>query len=144
MSKAKHARAICIGALVAGGGFMAYAIPFVIVQMKKSQNTMSVEGPLSSSQIRRGVYLNTGSKDIGRDPDWDLVTKTYKGILALIPVCIVARIYFLYFNISNILHSRYGVVPSNNTILICRASHRVSQTRDSTVRRVACICMWPT
>ena len=37
------------------------------------------ERPLSSGEIRRGVYLNTGSRDVGPDPDWDLQAGTYKG-----------------------------------------------------------------
>ncbi|EQC36209.1 hypothetical protein SDRG_06319 [Saprolegnia diclina VS20] len=68
-----------IGLLVGAGGLLSFSMPFLIVQSKKDQNTMSMEGPLSTSQIRRGVYMNTGSKDIGRDPDWDLTTNSYKG-----------------------------------------------------------------
>jgi len=29
--------------------------------------------------VRRGVYLNTGSKDVGPDPDWNFRNGTYKG-----------------------------------------------------------------
>jgi len=35
--------------------------------------------PLSSGEVRRGVYLNTGSKDVGPDPDWNYRDGTYKG-----------------------------------------------------------------
>ena len=37
------------------------------------------DGALSDSQIMRGNYMNSGGKDIGRDPDWDLKKGTYKG-----------------------------------------------------------------
>ncbi|OQR83519.1 hypothetical protein ACHHYP_14615 [Achlya hypogyna] len=70
---------LAVGLAVGAGGLLSFSLPFWIVQSKKDQNTMSMEGPLSTSQIRRGVYMNTGSKDIGRDPDWDLTTNTYKG-----------------------------------------------------------------
>lgn len=37
------------------------------------------ERPLTVNEQRRGVYLNTGSKDVGPDPDWDWKKGTYKG-----------------------------------------------------------------
>ena len=37
------------------------------------------ERPLAPAEVRRGAYLNTGSKDAGPDPDWDLKANTYKG-----------------------------------------------------------------
>lgn len=30
------------------------------------------EEALTAPQVRRGAFLNTGSRDLGRDPDWDL------------------------------------------------------------------------
>ena len=32
-----------------------------------------------TAEVRRGTYLNTGSRDAGRDPDWDLKNNLYKG-----------------------------------------------------------------
>lgn len=32
--------------------------------------------PLTSSQIRRGAFNNSGSKDVGKDPMWDFSTGT--------------------------------------------------------------------
>jgi len=29
--------------------------------------------------VRRGPYLNTGSRDVGADPDWDAASHTYHG-----------------------------------------------------------------
>eukprot|EP00586_Coscinodiscus_wailesii_P021883 CAMPEP_0172493496 /NCGR_PEP_ID=MMETSP1066-20121228/24955_1 /TAXON_ID=671091 /ORGANISM="Coscinodiscus wailesii, Strain CCMP2513" /LENGTH=73 /DNA_ID=CAMNT_0013263697 /DNA_START=310 /DNA_END=531 /DNA_ORIENTATION=+ len=34
----------------------------------------SREEPLNSSQIRRGAFNNSGSRDGGIDPDWDFKT----------------------------------------------------------------------
>lgn len=53
----------------------------------KLQNGVSMwasEKPLSDAQIRRGAYLNTGSKDAGLDPDWDHKTGRYKGKKAVV------------------------------------------------------------
>ena len=35
------------------------------------------DDPLTQSQVRRGAFLNTGSRDVGRDPDWDVQTGEY-------------------------------------------------------------------
>lgn len=37
------------------------------------------ESPLNATQIRRGAYLNSGSKDVGPDTDWDHKAGLYKG-----------------------------------------------------------------
>lgn len=34
--------------------------------------------PLTAPQVRRGPFQNSGSKDIGRDPDWDFPTGTHR------------------------------------------------------------------
>ena len=34
---------------------------------------------LTGSQRQRGMYMNAGSSDGGKDPDWDPVTSTWKG-----------------------------------------------------------------
>lgn len=36
------------------------------------------EDGLTHSQNRRGAFLNSGSKDVGRDPNWDFKTGEYK------------------------------------------------------------------
>lgn len=38
----------------------------------------SEEG-LTGSQIQRGAFMNSGSKDVGRDHDWDKETRQWKG-----------------------------------------------------------------
>jgi hypothetical protein len=45
----------------------------------RNKELWSSDDALSGSQIQRGMYLNTGSRDIGPDPDWDLKTGTYRG-----------------------------------------------------------------
>eukprot|EP00949_MAST-11_sp_MAST-11-sp1_P000092 g92.t1 len=37
------------------------------------------DGSLTSSQVMRGPYINSGSRDIGRDPDWDIEKGTWRG-----------------------------------------------------------------
>ena len=39
----------------------------------------SSDRPLGTTEVRRGTYLNTGSKDVGADPDWDHKNYLYKG-----------------------------------------------------------------
>lgn len=29
------------------------------------------DSPLTAAQVRRGAFLNSGSKDVGKDPNWD-------------------------------------------------------------------------
>ncbi|KAL3898496.1 MAG: hypothetical protein SGPRY_012829, partial [Prymnesium sp.] len=39
----------------------------------------AIDSPLTAGQVRRGSYLNTGSKDVGPDKDWDHRAGLYKG-----------------------------------------------------------------
>ena len=71
--------------MVAGGitifALAMGAYPFYEVQKHKAEaNSLSEkEGALSGSQIQRGQYINTGSQDIGRDPDWDFKEHKWRG-----------------------------------------------------------------
>lgn len=49
------------------------------VANKQKENLTRKEDSLNATQIRRGVYLNTGSKDAGVDKDWDFYTNTWRG-----------------------------------------------------------------
>ena len=59
------------------------AVPLLLQQRHRRLTSnvpmVASERPLSSGEVRRGVYLNTGSKDVGPDPDWDMKTGLYKG-----------------------------------------------------------------
>ncbi|EEY52910.1 uncharacterized protein PITG_19672 [Phytophthora infestans T30-4] len=73
--KAKGGNGIVFGlSLVVAAGF--FSIPFV-AHYTKGANLTAQEKPLNASQIRRGAYANSGSRDAGADPDWDLSTGTY-------------------------------------------------------------------
>ncbi|KAL3656356.1 hypothetical protein V7S43_018800 [Phytophthora oleae] len=75
--KAKGGNGSVVGfALVVAAGF--FSIPF-IAHYTKGANLTAQEKPLNASQIRRGAYANSGSRDAGADPDWDLSTGTYHG-----------------------------------------------------------------
>lgn len=72
--------------LMVAGGITIFALamgayPFYEVQKHKAEaNSLSEkEGALSGSQIQRGQYINTGSQDIGRDPDWDFKEHKWRG-----------------------------------------------------------------
>ena len=43
------------------------------------ETMITSEKPLTATQVRRGTYINTGSKDVGPDPDWNAKENTYKG-----------------------------------------------------------------
>lgn len=73
--------------LVVGGGLAILAcgaalFPYVYTKRMKREhlNLTQKHEALQGSQVIRGAYINTGSKDIGADPDWDWKNKTYKGI----------------------------------------------------------------
>jgi hypothetical protein len=34
--------------------------------------------PLTAPQVRRGAFQNSGSRDVGKDPDWDFPTGTHR------------------------------------------------------------------
>ena len=36
------------------------------------------EKPLTAPQVRRGAFMNSGTKDVGRDPNWDFSKGEYK------------------------------------------------------------------
>jgi hypothetical protein len=69
--------------LVGFTGLMA-AVPVLLQRRHKNLQqggtSLTSERPLSGNEVRRGVYLNTGSRDAGPDPDWDLRAGTYKGM----------------------------------------------------------------
>ena len=48
-------------------------------QQQADDPLISREGALTGSQTMRGPYINSGSRDVGPDPDWDLKRGTYKG-----------------------------------------------------------------
>lgn len=52
------------------------SIPFVAHYYMSGLNEK--EEPLTSAQVRRGAFLNSGTKDIGKDPNWDFQTGKYK------------------------------------------------------------------
>ncbi|GLE04358.1 hypothetical protein PINS_up013288 [Pythium insidiosum] len=74
----KKAGATGVAAFATVVAFGFFSIPFV-AHMLKGENFNSRDQPLNASQIRRGVYMNTGSKDVGVDKDWDFETNTYRG-----------------------------------------------------------------
>ena len=53
-------------------GLVAFfgSAPLLLKQRNSGNNLTTQEQPLTGSQIMRGAYLNTGSKDVGNDPDW--------------------------------------------------------------------------
>ena len=46
------------------------AIPYYFRALHHDRNLTATAGPLSSTATMRGPFLNSGSKDVGRDEDW--------------------------------------------------------------------------
>jgi hypothetical protein len=55
---------------------LAGLTPLLLYYWIKPLNESDV--PLTAPQIRRGAFLNSGSKDVGKDVDWDFPTGTHK------------------------------------------------------------------
>lgn len=64
-----------LGGLVVFLG-LASMMPFYLHdrQRRLTGNLYASDKPLSGNQIMRGPYINTGSKDVGPDPNWDHAT----------------------------------------------------------------------
>jgi hypothetical protein len=63
-SKMRNVLFACIGFTTVMG-----TVPFIAHYAIPPLN--SREGPLTSAQVRRGAFLNSGSRDMGRDENWD-------------------------------------------------------------------------
>jgi hypothetical protein len=70
MSALRMKNRVYMGGLVALCAFFGSA-PLILKQRNDGNNLTTQEKPLTGSQIMRGAFLNTGSKDVGRDKDWD-------------------------------------------------------------------------
>ena len=58
----------------------AASFPFVYTRFfAGSKNLTLSDAPLQGQNVMRGAYINTGSKDVGRDPDWDPATNSWRG-----------------------------------------------------------------
>ena len=55
---------------------MAAALPYYAT--KWIGNLNAKDDPLTPAQVRRGAFNNSGSKDVGKDPQWDFQTGRYK------------------------------------------------------------------
>jgi len=54
----------------------ATAASFPVVATWWISHLNAREDALTGPQVRRGAFLNSGSKDVGRDPEWDFATGT--------------------------------------------------------------------
>lgn len=50
------------------------SIPYFVFKWFEPLNER--DEPLTHAQIRRGAFMNSGSRDIGKDPNWDFTTGT--------------------------------------------------------------------
>ena len=64
--------------LVAFAGAMA-SFPLLYKKHGIGRNLSTTPEALPGQAVVRGAYNNSGSKDIGADPDWDPRTGTWRG-----------------------------------------------------------------
>ncbi|TYZ65985.1 hypothetical protein PybrP1_005569 [[Pythium] brassicae (nom. inval.)] len=67
-----------VAAFAVAVGAAFFSLPFV-AHWTKAENFTRKEDALNAAQIRRGAYLNSGSRDAGVDKDWDFYTNTWRG-----------------------------------------------------------------
>lgn len=71
-------RNLAIG--TAGALFVTFMglIPYM-TRKGMNKSLYNTDDPLTGPQNQRGPYLNSGSKDAGRDPDWDSNANAWRG-----------------------------------------------------------------
>jgi hypothetical protein len=72
--KLRQRRNVLIGCLAFTG--FAASIPFWAMKWIGPLN--SKDDALTPAQVRRGPFLNSGSRDVGKDPKWNFETGTYQ------------------------------------------------------------------
>jgi hypothetical protein len=55
---------------------LAAAMPYLAT--KWTGNLNAKDDPLTAAQVRRGAFTNSGTRDVGKDPNWNFQTGTYK------------------------------------------------------------------
>mmetsp|Transcript_2689 Transcript_2689/g.5810 ORF Transcript_2689/g.5810 Transcript_2689/m.5810 type:complete len:167 (+) Transcript_2689:216-716(+) len=58
-------------------GFVGAAATLPYFATKKIGNLTGRDDPLTAAQVRRGAFNNSGSRDAGKDPNWNLKTGQY-------------------------------------------------------------------
>lgn len=59
-----------LAATLAGVG-VVFAAPFILLRYTAAGAvTTATPEPLANQAVRRGAYINSGSRDAGVDPDW--------------------------------------------------------------------------
>ena len=56
----------------------ATAASFPLISTWWISNLNAKEESLTAAQVRRGAFNNSGTKDVGRDPNWDFAKGEYK------------------------------------------------------------------
>ena len=76
---ALRGRNLVVGGVVTAFAFGMSLYPMLAVSKARDNGLQQRDGALSGSQVQRGQFLNTGSTDIGRDPDWDFQRNEWRG-----------------------------------------------------------------
>jgi len=54
-------------------------VPLAVKRFRGDRSLFASDQPLTGSQNMRGNYMNTSSKDVGPDPDYEFATGEWKG-----------------------------------------------------------------
>lgn len=54
------------------------AVPLLYQRWYIGESLNEKDAPLTAAQVRRGAFMNSGSRDVGRDPDWDFTKGQHK------------------------------------------------------------------
>ncbi|CAN0100771.1 unnamed protein product [Scytosiphon promiscuus] len=71
-------RNLALGVAICGFAAATASIPFVI-RKRMTKSLYDSEEGLTGSQIQRGAFMNSGSKDVGRDYDWSKDSREWTG-----------------------------------------------------------------
>ena len=69
---------LLVGAVLVCFGLGAASFPLLLTNLHTG-NTIDTQDALNPTVTMRGPYINTGSRDIGPDPDYDVKTGTWHG-----------------------------------------------------------------
>lgn len=68
LSKSRRNALVAVG--LTGIAVLFASAPFAFRALYADRNLTMSPKPLSGNAVMRGAFINSGSKDAGRDPDW--------------------------------------------------------------------------
>jgi len=79
-SRTPRGKNLLVGAVLCGAVGLIMAAPSMLIRHNEAQGRSGfnrMDKPLTGSQTQRGPFMNSGSRDAGPDPDWDMKRMVY-------------------------------------------------------------------